>query len=258
MQKENSKTTEKILIDLGFDEKEAQIYFALLNNGPMLPQHIARVSGLKRTTLYNLFPLLIKSGAIKEITQGKRRLLTANSPEDLFKHYEEKYREVKANIAELATVYRMQGMKPKVEIYEGVDGLKEAFMNSLETKKIDYFMQMLNFNDVMKKWILDVYVPERIKKGIRTRGIVPDKPESRALHHMDQGSLREARYVPWDQFHFRIECMIYEDKVSFLNCEKGSPLVAIIIESKQVAETQRAMFELAWEGALSYQTISKS
>lgn len=255
--KEN-KIAEKTLIDLGFDEKDSLIYLALLNNGPMLPQNIARVTGLKRTTLYNLFPILIKSGAIKEITQGKRRLLSANSPEDLFKNYEEKYKEVKTNIAELASVYRLQGLKPKIEMYEGTEGVKEAFLDSLNTKRIDYFMQMINFNEEMRKWVLSEYVPTRIRKGIKTRAIVPDKAESQAYHNTDEGSLREARYVPWDKYHFRIECMIYEDRVSFITCEKGSPLVAIIIQSKQIAETQRAMFNLAWEGAEKYQTQPKT
>jgi hypothetical protein len=65
-------------------------------------------------------------------------------------------------------------------------------------------------------------------------------------------NLRETREIPLDKYPFRIEGMIYNDKMSFNTIEKGGPMVGIIIESKQIAETQKALFDLAWDGALKY------
>lgn len=251
MNKENSKI-EKLLENLGLEEKEAKVYLALLNNGPMLPQHIARSAGIKRTTLYSLFPEMTERGIIKEITQGKRRLLSANSPDDLFKEYEEKYKEIKNNITELATIYRMQGLKPKIQIYEGLEGVKKCYADSLNAiKSISYYQQFLNYHSQIRKWILGEYVKRRISRNIFSYAIVPE--ESKEFHSNAKEFMREARYIPLKKFHFTIGTLIYNDKVSFISCGKGQPLVGIIIESKPIAETQKALFDLAWEGAANYQ-----
>lgn len=255
--KNQKLNTVELLENLGLEEKEAEIYLALLNNGAMLPQHIAQATGLKRTTLYNIFPLLIEKGIIKEIVQGKRRLMSANSPEDLFKSYEERYKEIKENIAELAAVYRMQGLKPKIEVYEGLDGLKKVFLDTLKTKKeLLIVSQITEYHSRLLNWIYDEYVPMRVKAGIAARAISEERENKKEYMLSREEELREVKYVPWDKFHFKMEMMIYGDNVSFSTNEKGAPLVGIIIRSRQIAGTLAALFNLAWEGAERYQKIS--
>lgn len=249
-QLEFSGTLEK----LGLDDREAAVYISLLENGPQLPQHIARSTGLKRTTLYELFPDLIKTGAIVEIQQGKRRLFQATPPESLLRKYEQNYREIKQNIAELTDVYRMQGLKPKIEVYEGFDGLKKLYLRTLEIKKtIGCYVQVTKYNEQMLNWLTKEYVPMRVKRNIDVRAILPAEIESEYHMAHDKEQMRVTRTVPWNKFPFKIEGMIQGDRMYFANYEKGKPLVGIIIESRQIATTQAAIFDLAWEGAEKYQ-----
>lgn len=243
----------KLLRNLGLKRNEARIYLALLENGAMLPQHIAEEAGIKRTTLYEYFPEMIKEGFIYEIKQGKRRLFRATPPDALFYNYRNRYRETRKNIDELMTIYRMQGLKPKIEFYEGFNGVKRVYLDTLRAKKeILVFTQVTKYNQKILEWILNVYVPLRIKKEINVRALVPKKRESQKFMAGREEYLRETRSIPWDKFPFRIEGMIYNNKIAYAHYEKGGPLVGIIIESKQISDTQRALFNLAWEGAEKY------
>jgi len=121
-----AKSENNLLADLGLNQEEAIIYQSLLDHGPMLPQHLAQKTGIKRTTLYSLFPTLIQEGIIKEVKQGKRRLFAPVSPEALFESYEAKYKDLKQNLGELASLYRMQGMKPEIQIFEGTEEKKKT------------------------------------------------------------------------------------------------------------------------------------
>jgi hypothetical protein len=65
--------------------------------------------------------------------------------------------------------------------------------------------------------------------------------------------MREIRLVPANEFDFTNEINIYDHKVAICSFDSGLPgdgdMFGIIIESKEVAETQRQIFEMAWRYA---------
>ncbi len=246
--------TQELLQKLGMGKRESEIYLTLLESGPQLPQHIARNTGIKRTTLYEIFPEMIATGLISDFSQGKRRLFQATAPKFLLERYEKRYKEIKNNITELTSIYRMQGLRPKVEMFEGYEGIKKLYMRTLEEKEeILSFMQVTKFNEKVVDWLQHRYVPMRVKKGICVRAIIPKKDEPETIMPHGKEYMRKTRSVPWDKFPFRIEGLVQDNRIFFATYEKGGPLVGIIIESKQIADTQKALFNLAWEGAEKYQ-----
>lgn len=242
--------TIKLLKKLGFNDQESSIYLALLNNGAMLPQHIAQATGIKRTTLYSVFPELIKNHLIIEQKQGKRRFFAPVSPDELFLDYESKYKELRDNLSQMASLYRMQGMKPKIEVYEGFEGIKKMYMDTIAEKgELLFYNRISKYQEDILNWVTDYYIPLRVKRGVNVRAIVTDEKEGKREMASGKEFLRESRFVPFNRFPFRIEANIYRDRISFFTCEKGGPQVGIIIENKMIAQTQRALFELAWIGA---------
>jgi hypothetical protein len=61
----------------------------------------------------------------------------------------------------------------------------------------------------------------------------------------------EGRRVPREKFPFSGEITTYSDRVALLSYR--GKLVGVLIESKELAQTMRAIFELAWEAAGKYQ-----
>lgn len=251
---ESNNSILTILNKLGLEKKEAEVYLCLLENGPMIPQRIALKTGIKRTTLYDLFPIMIQKGTIVETLDGKRRAFQAVPPERLVANHERKYNEIKASVADLIAVYRMQGLKPEIEVYEGYEGVKKVYYDSLKTiGEILVVNQVARYDKKHLQWVESEYVPARIRANIKVRALSEDTQASRQGMKSEEKLLRNTRYLPREKFKFRMEFMIYNDKIAFVNIEKDSPLVGIVVRSPQISETLRALFELSWEGAERYQ-----
>ena len=60
---------------------------------------------------------------------------------------------------------------------------------------------------------------------------------------------REIRLVPPSEFSFANEINIYDDKVAIISFGKDKTVLGMIIESAEIADTQRAIFMMAWEFA---------
>jgi hypothetical protein len=88
-----------------------------------------------------------------------------------------------------------------------------------------------------------------VKRRIRLRGIAPDDATGRRVRGEDRRYLREIRLVPAKKFDFRNEIKIYDNKVAIVSFPAGATkddMFGVIIESREVAETQRQIFEMAW------------
>ena len=100
-------------------------------------------------------------------------------------------------------------------------------------------------NEELEKYMHD-YVLRRAKKGIRARGIAEAKPGIKAFIKENKAQLRTTKLVSEGRFNLKNEINIYANKVIIITY-KPEPF-GILIESKEVADTQRAIFEMAWRG----------
>lgn len=90
------------------------------------------------------------------------------------------------------------------------------------------------------------YLQRRARKGISQRAIAEDSDEAREHQKMDREELRQTRLVDKERFPFKNEINIFGNKIMIASYRD---LMGVIIESKEIADTQRAIFELAWLGA---------
>ena len=90
------------------------------------------------------------------------------------------------------------------------------------------------------------YVNRRVSKGIRLRGIYNNTPELQQYLANNKGELRTSKVISEKKFPIHNEINIYANKI-IINTYHPGPF-GIMIESKEAAETQRTIFELAWQG----------
>ncbi|OGJ78533.1 hypothetical protein A2412_03045 [Candidatus Peribacteria bacterium RIFOXYC1_FULL_58_8] len=69
------------------------------------------------------------------------------------------------------------------------------------------------------------------------------------MHGEDRKRLREIRLVPSKDFDFTNEINIYDSKVAICSFGSADHVFGVIIESVEVAETQKQVFEMAWRYA---------
>ncbi len=238
----------KSLQKLGFNQKEQDVYFALLQLEKATANEIAYKSKVKRPTTYDILYRLVSEGFAAKVLENDKMKFVARPPENLLEIIENRKRELKADLPELLSIYNTKANKPKVAYFEGLDGVIQLYEDTLLTLKsgdeiVAYFCdyEIPEHNKYMHDYVL-----RRAAKGIRARGIGQDKPKIREFIKENKKQLRTSKLVSEKEYHLKNEINIYANKVIIITFKPE--LFGILIESKEVADTQRAIFEMAWRG----------
>lgn len=236
----------ELLNQLGLDYKEDDVYLALLELGTASVHEIAIKAGIKRTTTYDVLDNLIKKGLVGQTQKGKKRLFYAEEPEKLNVLLWEKQSKLIEAMPLLKSLYNTAGSKPKIRYFEGKEGLKQVYRDTLNYQgELVAFITENIINDLGRDFA-EEYIAKRKKANIAARVIAPDTTEHREYKNKDKEFLKQTRLVPKDKFPFTIEMNIYGNKIAFMSFKET---LGIIIESNEIANNMKLLFELAWKGA---------
>ena len=96
------------------------------------------------------------------------------------------------------------------------------------------------------KEYFDEYYKRRTKAGVSIKGIVSDEPLAYEVDKLSDEQKREMKIIPKEMMEIVPECYIYDDKIAFMSLKEK---FGVMIESKDIAEAQRALYRLAWQAA---------
>jgi len=240
------------LAEIGIEEKPARVYLAALEIGGGLASEIGQRAGVERTHTYHLLEQLIQEGLIYRSERGNRLIFAAQSPKKIEKMIESRLERAKSLIPELLILEGSNTTKPNFKLFEGIEGIKQLFEETLDlprgTETLAYSAAE-SIHDYLKEYVPE-YLKRRVRKGITQRAIAEDSEDAREHQKNDQAELRETRLVDREKFPFKNEVNIFGNKIMIASYRD---LMGVIIESKNIADTQRAIFELAWLGAKQIQ-----
>ncbi len=234
----------------GFTTKEAKIYLTLLELGTVTVSSIAKKSSINRSTSYVILDKLSKNGLVSISEKSGIKLYTAVSPdrlisiaEDSIKKYSELAQVAKKIQPELKSLYVGIGPKPKFQFFEGAEGLRTAYDDSLtSTETIRSFASVKNIHELILGYFPDYY-QRRLLKKIKTRTIFPDTLHAKSRIRRDNEELRKSVLVSSKKYGFTPEINIYDNKVVFMSLIEK---FAVIIESAEIADSLKKIFELSW------------
>jgi sugar-specific transcriptional regulator TrmB len=238
-----------ILRSSGLTEDQAELYLAGLHVGSAPASEYAKKTGINRITAYNLLEEMVADGKFAMVKKIRGKWYSPVAPEHLAIEARKNADALSRVLPELRSLQGKHERRPLVKFYEGWEGVRRVYEDTLTAKG-----EILNFANsgvVRRFWPAydDEYVAERVKRGIDLRGIAPDDAPGRKVHGEDKEKLREIRLVPAKDFDFRNEINIYDSKVAICSFEANDDCFGVVIESKDVAETQRQIFEMAWRYA---------
>ena len=248
-----------ILESVGLDDKQAQLYVAGLKLGSAPASEYAKATGINRITSYNLLEQLVSRGHFTVSRKVRAKWYAPVAPEYVALEARKNVDALERALPELKSLQSSKYRKPRVRFFEGIEGVRHVYADTLTAGT-----ELLNFANsqvVRRIWPTydNEYVNERVKRGIRLRGIAPDDAAGRRVHGEDRDKLREIRLVPASDFDFRNEINVYDHKVAICSFGSGDvadrDLFGVIIESKEVAETQRQIFEMAWRYAATRRPV---
>lgn len=250
----------KNLIGFGLSEKEAKVCVTLLELEVATANEIAKKSGVNRSSVYVVIESLNKQGLVS-IIGGKTVTQYITTPPEILLNLakmraekQERIREmIEKLVPSLEALHKDTKHKPKIFMYEGEESVKTAYY---EFSPLYLNSDIRSYEDLseIEKFLpgfLDKDTLERKNKGIKLYGINPNTKENREI--MEKG--KNTQYedvnflIPPNKFkspNRPIDFAVYGDEVTFSSLRES---FAIVIRHKEIADTLKNIFDLAWEEA---------
>lgn len=242
---------EKLLKTLGFTDSESKLYLVSLEMGEATVQELAKKANISRVTAYAVVDSLMKSGLMSTIQKGKRRLFLAESPDRLtsfmrarMEQMKSTLHEVEGSLDELRLLQR--GEKPVVRLFKGEEGIKVCQQDILEARPKDYVEFDGNFDAMLEVYPTDQKAIEFFKSLDRLkikRRLIEYAHEAKpnASPQEEIAVIKPGAHDP--RLYGAIS--VFGNKVGFATLR--GELIYIVIESQDIADTMRAMFNHAWQ-----------
>ena len=252
------KTLEKLfntLREIGPTANEANTYIGLLNIGTNPVSTIAKKVNLNRGTCYAILERLMRKGFIQEIMKNNITYYTAVEPHYIVEHLKRKQYTLREKIdylsnalPEFESIKAGTSAKPKVIFFEGEEGLRNIMEDTLTAlHELRAYASVPELLSLLPNYFQNYY-KRRVNKKIFVKALCPANPISIDYKKRDKNELRETRLIP-PEFDFHLDILIYNNKVTITSLQAK---FGILIESKEMAEAQRRIFDLIWDGAKAY------
>src|SRR3989338_9351552 len=191
-------TLEDGLEKLGLNRKEALIYLSALKLGLAKASEIAKKASVGREAAYYLLKLLQERGFVSEIIKSWVKYYSAVQPRTILDYIEEDKRKkaeaIQEILPELESLQKIALTKPKIEVYEGVDGFKTIVSKLVEkeNKQICAYVpeKILHF---LPAFHLQ-FRRRRKERNVRMKMITEKNQFMRKIKENDKEEFRETRF----------------------------------------------------------------
>jgi len=237
---------------IGLTEGEIKIYLALLETGSSSVGQVIKKSGISGSKTYEVLDRLAGKGLVSSIIRNNVRYFEAASPERIIDYLEEKREEIDGEKKEIAKIVpdlilrQKHARKSEAKIYTGWEGLKTANEDIIQILGKGEEWLSMGLTEQPEAW--EIYFTKRQKiraeKGIIHRHLLNEKYKSL---YKKRKNLPHTffRFLSKD-FEMPTSTEIYANKVIIFIITRENPM-AIMIESKEVADSFRKYFEHLWE-----------
>lgn len=246
------------LQEQGLSPNEAKLYIAAYKLGSSPISVLAKHSDLNRTTAYGNVKNLVKRGLLTKHSRAHIEYFAATTPKVFEKYLEERkhrileqQQEIKKILSLFENIKSPYIIKPKVQFYEGIEGVKQIHELMIQEKKTIYSFLPI---DLVPKKLLK-YVKNDFMKAKRTQKIfshiiAPSGEETISLKKRDNKENRETYLISPEKFPFESEITIFGDYVAMIGFESPD-IIGVLIQSPSIARTMRLIFELCAQESLA-------
>lgn len=238
----------KLLLKLGFTEKEVTIYLVLLELGSQPAANIARKVQMPKSTVLFILENLTERGYVQKSKRGVAQYFYAD-PKDLASAKKQQHQiedaalsEVVPLLEELKTPFSAQ---PRVTFYEGKKGCRQAYSKILEsTEEVLEFGIHKDLEAGLGTQFMNDFIESRCERKLHLRAISSQNAVDLALHKKDEAQLRLQKFLPTGAETYS-SIAIWENKVLLLNLHTDS--FGILIENTEFSQTLRTIFEVLYQ-----------
>lgn len=236
---------------LNLSAKETLVYLANLELGPSTVQRIAKKAGLPRSSTYLLIEELKEKGLVSQSKAGKKTTFIPSPPAKLVQLAEEQeeksqkvVREVRSLLPQLKALHQKTPTKPSVRFYEGFEGIKTIFEETLAANQI--LVLCSGYEKLMEKKLeqyMSSYFHKVLAGKIPTFEIIGGCPGAKEYQKECSSAINKIKLVPHAKDCPHIDKVIFGNKMAIISF---AYLNGVVIENKAITDYEKALFWRLW------------
>jgi len=241
---------------LEWTKQEATLYVTLLQFGMQPASVVARHLKKNRITVYHALERLVQKKIIESSLSKNGVYYNAKAPHLLLQQFTEQKKKMMHHFDNdieslhwlapfLDGLKLIDPIRPRVQLFHD-DALRQIYKLSLEAKSmVAYFQPWPKDKESPLNEIDDWHTQERIRLKIPIKIIIPKTKEGLAFAAIKK-ELKETVVVSANLFPLQDVSIVAGSRILIFSSQEK---LGISIESRHLANNQRAIFNLAWEGA---------
>jgi sugar-specific transcriptional regulator TrmB len=228
------------------------VYLSSLELGTDTIAHIAKKSGVPRSTCYLIVEELMEKGLLSEIKKGSKTYVTAEDPSKLEQlinsekvQFDNSLKQINILLPQLKAIQNTRKDKPSVRFYEGLEGVKTIYSDTLNANEI--LVVCSGYDNPDKENLsnyLEKYFEEVDSIKIKTFEILGEAPNLESYIKKYQSDLHKIKKTSWGKGLKHTDKLIYGNKVVIIDNDN---LTGMVIENIDIAELERKQFFEIWE-----------
>jgi len=235
------KTLRQTLVEMGLDEKESEVYLALLKIGETTATKISQETKIERTLVYYIIEKLKNRGLLSYKLKNNVKYYSATNPERILEDIREREKSFLKILPVLEQIRTSAYEEEvKVEVYKETAGLKAVMNDMFKTAK--EFLVLGEQGQIQKHYpiIYQQYLRRLKDHKIKEKVIIREDLQGKIWKSKNS----EFRYISKDLLS-PTTTLIYDDKILITLWEK--PMFNLLITSKKVADSFRSYFNHFWK-----------
>ena len=233
---------------LGFNEKTATVYTTLLRVNNASASEIAKITGLQRTTVYNILDSLCAKQLIGITFREKSRIYHAEHPEQLIQYFQNLTTSATSMLPLLQVLAKQQTSHPKIRYYTGIEGLRSVNDDYLKVKSKEYFYigSMADIEARLGKDYLKNYVNTRIRRKIWSNALrIPAGEIDEESYKSSVENFRRVKLLPISAKSNIGSITLYDGKISYISTAGED--FALTIESRELYNLLKLVWDCLWQ-----------
>ncbi len=237
--------------DLGLSPKEADVYISMLELGPASVQDVSKRAGVNRSTTYVMIEGLKRLGLVSTFEKGKKILFVPESPERLknvinlqIQKLRDKDDKLADALPQLLAIFASWKDKPRVRYFEGEAAIHDILNEVAAMSEREEILEIYSVDEHLME-IVKLTKERRAKTEYKAtaRGIACIKPGFHQPYFIQKPN-HELRTLDYKMYPFTGDMSISKGRIIMYSLKTTA--VGIIIESADLADFMRSIFNICW------------
>jgi sugar-specific transcriptional regulator TrmB len=229
---------------VGLNKSEIRIYLYILENGLSNPPQVSRGTKITRTNCYHVLCSLKEKGLIQEQLNNNRKVYLPTDPESLVRNWQQKKEAIEQILPDLHGLYTTQKNKPKIKFYDGIDQVREIYLQSLKADEIMAIGSTKNIQKLLPDF-LKYYFSEIRRRGIIFKNNLTSDSEATAQTiYNDLKDFYNFKLLPREYQNPTTDILIWGNNIAFITFQE--PAFGTILSDDMIAQNFKMLFDLLW------------